>query len=124
MWESANTRADLAGWAAALGRVGVDIRGPELATRLRELAGRLADAQDALARPFVRFSSIIGYRQGWAMFASPQRHPFEIHVDVEVDGAWRPLYRPHDDVAAWRRATFEHNRFRKLAGTFARVFHR
>lgn len=124
IWDNANTQADLAGWAAALGRVGVELSGPELGARLHALAGEVADAQAALVRPFLGFSHLVGLRQGWAMFASPQRYPFEIHVDLEVDGVWRPLYRPHDDAAAWRRATFEHNRFRKLAGSFARRFNR
>ncbi|MEZ4448211.1 MAG: hypothetical protein R3B09_01945 [Nannocystaceae bacterium] len=123
-WESANTKADLAHWAAALGRVGVEMTGPELADRLWRTAEALSGVQGAISRPFVDFSRIVGFRQGWAMFASPQRHPVELHVDLEEGGAWRPLSRPHDDAAAWRRATFEHNRYRKLAGSLGRRFQR
>ena len=40
MWRSANTRSDIAGYAAALGQVGVEITPEELGARVREQAWR------------------------------------------------------------------------------------
>ncbi|MCA9635082.1 MAG: hypothetical protein KC420_03500 [Myxococcales bacterium] len=122
MWRSANTRSDIAGYAAALGQVGVEITPEELGARVRDAAATFGRIRELLAAPFAGYAALVGARQGWAMFASPQRVPAEVHVDLEIGGEWRPLYRPHDDAAAWRRATFEHNRFRKFNGRFARTF--
>ncbi len=122
MWRSANFKADLAGYAAALRSLGIDMTAAEFGARLHAVATSFAGFRSAIAAPFGRYASLFGVRQGWAMFASPQRNPAELHVDIEMQGRWQSLYRPHDDDAAWMRETMEHNRVRKFAGRFARTF--
>ena len=122
LWRSANLRADIAGYAAALQRAGVDVTATELGDRLLRAAHGVAAVTDALSRPFRGYAEVVGARQGWAMFASPQRHPAELHVELQEGESWRLIYRPHDDAAAWRSATMRHNRMRKFAGRFARGF--
>lgn len=122
MWRSANFKADIAGYAGALGSLGVEMTPEELTQRLRGAAFSFAGIRTAIAWPFDRYARLVGARQGWAMFASPQRHPAELNVEIKVDGAWRTIYRPHDESADWRGETMRHNRVRKYAGRFARGF--
>jgi hypothetical protein len=122
-WKTQNARADLRQMAARLTAWGWAIDEHGLARALWSAGDAYVTVQRPLAAPFEVYADITGSRQGWSMFASPQRHPAELHVDVEEGGRWRPLYRPHSDEHAWNREQLEHNRFRKFLGRFARGFH-
>ena len=122
-WATANFAADVEGYAAALRGLGVDTDAARLRGRLLAAARGWAALHQALAAPFVAYGGRFA-RQGWQMFATPQRHPAELHVDLLEGGAWRPLYRPRSAEHAWRRGLFDHNRVRKLFGRFARAFDR
>jgi hypothetical protein len=113
-WSSKGTQADLAEWGQELGADG------DFAERFRAFAEGYARVRGAAATPFAQYADVTGARQGWAMFSSPQRHPAELHVDLWRDGQWEPLWRPHDDAAAWNRSFFENHRLRKFQGRFAR----
>jgi len=121
-WQTANARADLQQTAARLTAWGIPIDELELKRRLWAMGTAYLVVQRPLVLPFVWYGRLTGSRQGWRMFASPQRHPAELHVDLEGDGQWEPIYRPHSDRYAWNREQFEHNRFRKFLGRFARGF--
>lgn len=123
-WKTANARADLRSMAQRLSAWGWSTDEHELARTLWSAGDAYLQVQRPLAAPFEIYAELSGSRQGWSMFASPQRHPAELHVDLELDGQWQPLYRPRDDAHAWHRDQFEHNRFRKFLGRFARGFHR
>jgi len=122
MWESANLKGDVAGYAAALDGLGVEITPAQLTARLQATAKTFGALRTAIAAPFGRYSALFGVRQGWAMFGSPQRYPAEVHVEVLENDRWRPIYRPHDPAHAWLAETMTHNRMRKFAGRFARGF--
>jgi hypothetical protein len=121
-WHTPNARADLQQAVERLRRFGIDTDEQRLGASLRSAANAYLNVYEPLSWPFRRYAEWSGCRQGWRMFARPQRHPAELHVDVEVDGHWQPLYRPHSDEYAWNREQFEHNRFRKFLGRFARGF--
>lgn len=121
-WQTANARADLRQMAARLTAWGWPIDEHGLERALWSMGDAYLRVQQPLAAPFVIYGQLTGSRQGWQMFASPQRHPAELQVDVERDGRWQPLYRPHSDEHAWNREQLEHNRFRKFLGRFARGF--
>jgi hypothetical protein len=128
-WVTRNATADFEAWAGTLRRLGVETDGPRLRERLWGLAGEWAAIQRAIARPFAGYAATVGAEQGWMMFATPQRHPAELHVDllvVNADGEeeWRPLFRPRSDEFVWMRWLFDHNRARKLMGRFARGMNR
>lgn len=122
-WESANTRHDLARWAARLRALGLDMSDEGFARRLRALAEGYAGVHAALVAPFAPYARWTGTIQGWAMFSSAQKHPAELHVDILVNGAWQPVYRPHSDEHDFWGARFRHNRMRKQLGRFARTLH-
>jgi hypothetical protein len=121
-WKTANAQDDLRRWAERLQGWGVDTDPQRLQQSLWDTATSVAAVREAIATPFQPYAAATRMKQGWAMFASPQRHPAEVHVDVFEDGAWRLVYRPHDDAHDWNHAQFEHNRFRKFFGRFAREF--
>ncbi|MEM7156900.1 MAG: hypothetical protein AAF799_28880 [Myxococcota bacterium] len=121
-WKTANAQADLEQMAKRLRGWGIDTDRERLTQSLWDLGGAYLKVQRPLVAPFHWYSKHSGSRQGWRMFASPQRHPAELHVDIELDGVWVPIYQPHSDEYDWNRAQFEHNRFRKFLGRFARGF--
>lgn len=121
-WNTANARADLDQLAQRLRGWGFDTNADRVRADLWNLSRGYLQVQKPLAAPFAAYAKATGSRQGWSMFASPQRHPAELHVDIERDGTWVPVYRPHSDEHDWNRAQFEHNRFRKFLGRFARGF--
>lgn len=123
-WRTANAKADLRQMAERLQGWGIDTDERRLAQTLWDMGTVYLAVQRPLAWPFQRYAEISGCRQGWQMFASPQRHPAELHVEVQVAGAWQLVYRPHSDEHDWNREQFEHNRFRKFLGRFARGFYR
>jgi len=124
-WVTRNATADFEAWAGTLQGLGVETDGPGLREALWRLAGRWAAIQRAISRPFAGYAATVGAEQGWMMFATPQRHPAELHVDLLVldergEEAWQPLFRPRSDEFEWMRWLFDHNRVRKLMGRFAR----
>ncbi len=121
-WRTDNARADLRQWAQRLRSWGMDTDERRLARTLWSVGGAYLQVQRPLVAPFAWYARWSSSRQGWHMFASPQRHPAELHVDIERDGHWETIYRPHSDAHAWNREQFEHNRFRKFLGRFARGF--
>ncbi len=121
-WRSENLKSDFAGWSSALSKVGVTIPPEELGVRVRGVAERYLRVRSLLVAPFGHYPRLSGANQGWAMFASPQRHPAEVHVDVLEAGAWRPLFRPRDPAASWQSGPLTHHRMRKLMGRFAREY--
>lgn len=121
-WQTANARADLRQWTERLRDWGVDTDERRLERTLWDMGSAYLRVQQPLAAPFYWYAWVTGSRQAWRMFASPQRHPAELHVDIERDGSWQTIYAPHSDELSWNRRQFEHNRFRKFLGRFARGF--
>jgi hypothetical protein len=120
-WNSRLMRQDVADWAAALNRLGIHVAPEELRRRLHALATSYVVVRSELVAPFALYAQVTGARQGWAMFASPQRRPSELHVDGITAQGLRPLYRPHDSHAAFMADYFLNNRMRKFQGRFARA---
>lgn len=120
-WESPLMQRDLADWARQLQALGVTMTTEQLKDWAKRFNAAYMELRERLLWPFELYAEVTGARQGWAMFASPQRHPFELHVDALARGEWRPLYRPHDPNAAFMSDFFSHNRIRKFRGRFARV---
>ncbi|MCA9714983.1 MAG: hypothetical protein H6713_12630 [Myxococcales bacterium] len=119
-WRSKNTQADFAAWTAGLNRAGVEITPQEFEAWLWSLAERYGRARDRVTRPVQPYARYLGLEQSWQMFASPQRHPGELHVDIRVDGEWRPIYRSRSREYTWRRGQLDYHRMRKYVGRFAR----
>lgn len=121
-WSSANTRVEMQRWSALLSEWGIHTTPEQLTVRLRSWAHTYARARRHIAAPLDRYAEISGVRQGWSMFASPQKVPAELHVDVREGSTWRPLVRPWDTALDWRLQARDHHRVRKILGRLARSF--
>jgi hypothetical protein len=126
-WRSENAQADFADWAAALEAFGVELTGEELERELWDFVRTYGDARHTATTPFRPYARALGLYQRWQMFASPQRHPGELHVDILERGAagderWRPIFRSRSSEYTWRRRQLDNNRLRKYVGRFARGF--
>ncbi len=123
-WQSRNTQTEMVRWSSVLRSVGITQSPEALAHNLRALATRYAGVYHTIIAPFRRYERLSQARQGWQMFATPQKSPAELHIDMREGPSqpWLPLYRPHSEVHdAWRNR-LTHNRLRKLQGRFARSF--
>lgn len=120
-WQSRLMRQDLADWAAQLDSLGISVSPDELGRTAQGVAEGYVALRSVAVAPFEAYSAVTKARQGWAMFASPQRHPYEFHVDGLTAEGWKPLYRPHDDRARFLAEFLLHNRMRKFQGRFARA---
>lgn len=121
-WESANVQAELGRWVTGLARVGVHTTPEALGSSVRQRAESYRGVHSALTAPFATYSRTSGALQGWVMFAKPQRHPAELHIDLSDGTTWRPLYRPHSSTHDFWGERLRHHRMRKQLGRFARTF--
>jgi hypothetical protein len=119
-WASKTTQRDLADWAARLRDLGFDTDKESLERTLQSLAEGYTGARNALSSPFALYARITLSHQGWTMFASPQRRPYELHVDGRVGDRWLPLHRPQDPNADVFDGYFSHDRVRKFAARFGK----
>lgn len=114
-WGSRVAKTDLADWADTVG-----VEPARLTASLQAIAAGWADTRKYLVKPFQKYSSYTATKQGWAMFASPQRNPTELHILGDSGEGPVLLYRPNDDSAALYADFLEHNRVRKFRGRFGR----
>lgn len=122
-WESENTKNELVRWSERLNGLGVATTPEELEQTVRRQVARYLGVHAVITAPFAQYARWTGAIQGWAMFASPQRHPAELHIDILEGSTWRPIYRPHSAEHDFWGPRFRHNRMRKQLGRFARTFH-
>lgn len=118
-WQNPNMQSDLKQWAKRLSFLGYD-NPKELEDDLWNLAQGYLELRKSFIRPFQKYAKYSGSRQGWRMFANPRIEPAVLHIDVEIDSAWQPVYRPHSDKYDFFGDTFRHNRMRKLMGRLGR----
>ncbi|MEM8608821.1 MAG: hypothetical protein AAGF92_17075 [Myxococcota bacterium] len=121
VWESEIGQRDLAMWADRLSWLGYETK-DQFEEDLWVVAEGYANANRVVTGPFRLYQRLAGVRQGWAMFASPQQYPVELHIDVREDGKWEPLYRPLSDEHDFWALQLRHHRTRKMVGRLARGF--
>jgi hypothetical protein len=115
-WNTRNAKADIDDWSRSLGSDPDAFRGT-----LKSVATGYVAVRGVLTAPFRSWASWTSTTQSWAMFASPQRSPAELHVDGDAGRGFDvSLYRPHDDAASLYAEFFDHNRMRKFRGRFGR----
>ena len=121
-WNAKTTQRDLADWAARLRQIGVQTDKASLERSLKGLAEDYISARSLLAAPFALYARGTLTHQGWTMFASPVRRPYELHVDGLVEGRWVPLSRPQDASADLFADYLSNDRVRKFTGRFPKSF--
>lgn len=108
-WDTPEVQADLARWSNTLG-----VDREEFEEVLWDWTQHYVRIRKKVAYPFLKYADYVGARQGWTMFSGPRRRTGHYIVEVEVDGAFRTIFKTQDGSATWNRSQFEHNRVRKL----------
>ncbi|MEM9493066.1 MAG: hypothetical protein AAGC55_28210, partial [Myxococcota bacterium] len=122
-WQTKNHKDSIARWSERLSWLGYDSP-DQFESDLWDLVQGYVKVRETFIAPFQSYARLSCARQGWRMFATPQRHPGELHIDIREGGTWRPIYRPHSDDYDFWADKFTHNRFRKVSGRLSRGVHR
>lgn len=113
-WDAPAQQVQLEAWADRLGMAKEDFE-----SSLWDVAQSYMKARRKIVRPFLLYADYTGTRQGWTMFANPRLVTGRFEVEIEIEGEWQLVFRPHDSEADWNRWQFDHNRVRKLLGRLA-----
>jgi hypothetical protein len=119
-WKHPHSQRELESWASFARGVGLEMDNSEVEDLLWGITSTYLKVRDVLVSPFARYSICCGTGQGWRMFATPQRKPGQLTIEIEEDGVFRTIYRSRDSEHDWRRHQFDHNRVRKGIGRIYR----
>ena len=108
-WRDPTVQAEVDAWAT---RLGVDRDTLEEVARGTAVA--VADARQAVLAPLDPYYRYAGTWQGWRMFVAPHRYPARLHVDLQTDLGWEPLYVVGSAEHDWHAHQLRHARMRAL----------
>ena len=113
-WKNPTVQAELKAWAQRLTDMGFQTDTPTLEAGAYAVAKSWTTTLKTLRVPVRPYADLFGVRQTWRMFMAPHRHPAKLHVDIEVDGQWRPIQIARSAEYDWRREQFDHPRMRSM----------
>ena len=111
-WSDPTVKAEFAAWTDRLNGLGWPIDQSTLEDRAWDFAVGYDRARDKLLTPFDPYLKYTGARQSWRMFVAPHRYPTRLWVELEEDGAWRPIYVERSSEHTWMGYQLDHDRFR------------
>ena len=79
----------------------------------------LVDGQKALTEPFLPYYKYAGTRQSWQMFGYVQHSSGHLHIEIQENDQWRPLYVDLDSDHQWQGALINQERSRAMRSLFA-----
>jgi hypothetical protein len=109
VWKTADVQEDVADWSERLGVTPVELQDGVFA-----VAERHIDIHQRVQAPFALYYKYCGTYQSWNMFGTAPRTATRLHIDVEEDGVWRPIYIERDPEHTWQARWFDHCRFRPV----------
>jgi hypothetical protein len=109
VWKTADIQEDVAAWSARLG-----VAPEALQEHIIAWATTYIDIDQCVQAPFEPYYKYCGTYQSWNMFGSAPRTATRLHIDVEENGVWRPVYIERDPEHAWLARWFDHCRFRPV----------
>jgi hypothetical protein len=122
-WKSPLAQEEFKSWSESLSRWGMDVTPAKLEASLWDMAERYMSVRNMLLRPFRPYYALCGTSQGWRMFVGPNLHPSCLHIDIEENGAWRPIYIERDPAHNWLGAKLDHEHFRTAIFTMIFFHH-
>jgi hypothetical protein len=117
-WQDPTVQGEFHIWTERLNRSGIHVTQPELEDLAWRWAERYSDAREDVLLPFEPYYEYCGTCQSWRMFVAPHRYPTRLHIDVEDQGQWRPVYIERDRNHAWLGSRLDHFRFRSAIFRF------
>jgi hypothetical protein len=118
-WKDPTAQAEFAVWTQRCNALGWAITQDQFEDLLWNLASEYMRVRGILLTPFGPYYTYCGTGQGWAMFAGPHRYPGRVEIDVQEQGAWRPVYIQRDPQYAWLSGKLDHYRLRPQMYRFA-----
>ncbi len=106
-WKDPTVQGELQAWADRLG-----VEEKTLEDGLWEVAGEYMKTRQKILAPLRPYYRYLGTDQPWRMFVAPHRRPAKLHIDIERDGQWSPIYIARDPQHAWRGDLLDSARFR------------
>jgi hypothetical protein len=104
---------ELQGWSARLRDFGVEATPEQLAMTLRSASKQWLGVREAVLRPWFFVQRHTGTRQGWNMFAAPDRYPPTFRLEVDRGAGFEAIYDVDDDTRRWRSSLLHHHRVRR-----------
>lgn len=118
-WKNPTVQAELEAWAKRITALGHPIDAPTLQAEVLDAAEAWNDAVATLRAPVSFYAEGVGMSQRWRMFVAPHRHPAKLHVDIQRDGQWQPVYEARSDEHRWRADQLGHIRTRAVLFRYA-----
>ncbi len=117
-WKDPTAQGEFAAWAAGLNQAGIAITPNELEERLWNAGEKYMRLRDRVLAPFADYYRLCGTTQSWRLFVGPHRYPSRLHIDVEENGQWRPVFVERDPHHDWLGHWLDHYRFRPIIYRF------
>jgi hypothetical protein len=111
-WKGPLAQEEFQSWADSLTSWGADVSSAELEDWLWGVAQGYMSVRETLLWPFRPYYSLCGTSQGWRMFVGPNLYPSHLHIDIEENGKWRPVYIERDPDHNWLGDKLDHEHFR------------
>lgn len=103
---------NLAAWSKRLSQCGLAVSQSELEETLWHAAEKYKKIRKEILAPFQPYYKFCGARQGWKMFVGPHRTPSRLHIDIQENGVWRPIYIEGSRKHNWLRSRLNHEHWR------------
>jgi hypothetical protein len=113
-WGNATTLGEMADWSARIRSWGFDLSTEELHAWARSFTRDYMSIRGRVIAPFDPYYEICGTYQSWHMFVGVSRLPTRLHVEIEQEGVWRPIYVERDPRYLWRSSWLDHARLRPV----------
>ncbi len=117
-WKDPTVGGELAAWTERLNGWSIAVTEPQLEDHLWHFSTGYMHARERVLEPFRSYYDYCGTYQSWRMFVAPHRYPTRLHIDVEEQGGWRPVYLERDRAHDWLGSQLDHHRFRSAIFRF------
>ena len=118
-WKNPTVQNELASYTRTFNEMGIAITQEELEQRVWNAAATWTAWMVVLRTPLRPYTDYAGVRQRWRMFVAPHRHPAKLHIDIKIDGQWRPVYVARSPDYNWRGHQLDHTRTRSMLFRYA-----
>lgn len=118
-WSNPTVQAEFSAWADRLTAAGRPTSTEELEEWLWTFAVGYMQRRRAILDPMMPYYNHCGTYQSWRMFIAPHRNPARLHIDIQRDGQWEPVYIARDPNVNWMADVLDNERFRAALFRYA-----
>ncbi len=117
-WKNPTVQDELSLWTARLNGWGIPWTQQEFEDHAWRIARNWLRVRRVVLSPFGPYYRYCGTQQSWRMFVAPHRYPSRLHVDIQTESEWLPVYVGRDDELDWHAQWFDHDRMRSVVFRF------